>query len=279
MKIIINNEDDLRKIGIYKITNLVNNKFYIGSTRDSFLMRLRKHREMLKSNRHPNAYLQSAYNKYGGDSFEFSILEIIDNKKLILEKEQEYITKLRCFEKNIGYNLDPNVYRHIRSLDTTNKISNTLKRRYKNGEIQVQKNHLIGKPSWNKGIKCPQISETRRKIFSSIEIYDINKNLIVIFRSCIDLCEWSENSNNIIPTIIISTKNKKGTLLRNDKIHYSIRNNIPYKGLYFKRCKPLPPEMGVAKWMNSGKAEMPILSQALDTSNEGATTTGEVKSS
>jgi len=31
--------------------------------------------------------------------------------------------------------------------------------------------------------------------------------------------------------------------------------------------------------MNSGKAEMPILSQALDTSNEGATTTGEVKSS
>jgi group I intron endonuclease len=92
MKIIINNEDDLRKIGIYKITNLVNNKFYIGSTRDSFLMRLRKHREMLKSNRHPNAYLQSAYNKYGGDSFDFSILEIIDNKKLILEKEQEYIT-------------------------------------------------------------------------------------------------------------------------------------------------------------------------------------------
>ena len=47
--------------GIYKI--IINDKCYIGS---SFNIRLRinQHKSDLKCNRHCNAYLQNAYNKY-----------------------------------------------------------------------------------------------------------------------------------------------------------------------------------------------------------------------
>lgn len=104
-------------------------------------------------------------------------------------------------------------------------------------------------------------------MFDSIEVYNSNMELIVTFRSCSDLCEWSEDPNNIMPFLKISSNNLKGGILRRDKIYLSIRTNKSYKGLYFKRCLPLSPEMGIAKWVNSGNAEMQILSQESDTSD------------
>lgn len=56
--------------------------------------------------------------------------------------------------------------------------------------------------------------------------------LIVTFRSCQDLCEWSELYK--MPYLQIGNYNKKGYILRKDKIYLSIRTNCKYKGLYFK---------------------------------------------
>ena len=59
-------------IGIYCIENMCNNKKYIGQTVSSN-HRFRNHRHSLKVNIHRNSHLQSAWNKYGKDSFEFYI--------------------------------------------------------------------------------------------------------------------------------------------------------------------------------------------------------------
>ena len=60
---------ELRNLsGIYKITNLENNKFYIGSAKDLY-DRLASHKKDLRANKHCNIYLQRSYNKYGADSF------------------------------------------------------------------------------------------------------------------------------------------------------------------------------------------------------------------
>jgi group I intron endonuclease len=53
---------------IYKIVNLVNNKCYIGSTKD-LKKRIRSHLGDLKRNKHHCIALQRAYNKYGKDNF------------------------------------------------------------------------------------------------------------------------------------------------------------------------------------------------------------------
>jgi group I intron endonuclease len=80
---------NLNNIGIYKILNTENGKYYIGSSND-VKNRIRKHFELLKRNCHHSIYLQHAYNLYGKDAFSVSILENckIDQTLII---EQTYL--------------------------------------------------------------------------------------------------------------------------------------------------------------------------------------------
>lgn len=91
------------KSGIYKITNKITNKFYIGSAVD-IKSRWSKHRKMLKENWHDNKHLQSAWNKYGQENFIFEILELCDRESLILT-EQKYLDEYKCWDREIGYNI------------------------------------------------------------------------------------------------------------------------------------------------------------------------------
>lgn len=93
-----NNENDS---GIYCITNIVNNKTYIGQTY-SIKNRWYRHKNELLNNKHHNCHLQSAWNKYGSENFEFSILEYCSIDELN-EKETFWIKKYDSF--NNGYNL------------------------------------------------------------------------------------------------------------------------------------------------------------------------------
>lgn len=77
------------KSGIYKITNIINSKFYIGSSVD-LQKRKREHFRFLNKNSHGNNLLQKQYNKYGNNNLIFEILENIDCEKLI-EAEQKYL--------------------------------------------------------------------------------------------------------------------------------------------------------------------------------------------
>ena len=82
---------------IYKITNNINNKVYIGQTRYTLEFRWRQH-----WNKKDNTYFHNALHKYGKDAFTIEILEECDYKDLN-SKEIFYIAKYDSF--NNGYNL------------------------------------------------------------------------------------------------------------------------------------------------------------------------------
>ncbi len=84
--------------GVYFIRNEVNQKIYIGSSKD-ILNRWYQHKFYLKTNKHPNCKLQNAVNKYGLVNFK---LEVIEKTKQYLTREQYYIDKYNA--ENI-YNL------------------------------------------------------------------------------------------------------------------------------------------------------------------------------
>lgn len=86
--------------GIYKITNKINNKPYIGSS-NNIERRWRQHISLLNNNKHHSIKLQRAWNKYGQDNFEFEIIEECDVEKL-LYLEQFYIDKYKAYFE--GYN-------------------------------------------------------------------------------------------------------------------------------------------------------------------------------
>jgi len=78
---------------IYKITNLINGKFYIGSTL-KFYDRVYGHKSSAKSQTHHNAILQRAFNKYGLENFIFEIVKICHEEELI-ECEQWFVDNLK----------------------------------------------------------------------------------------------------------------------------------------------------------------------------------------
>lgn len=104
--------------GVYAILNLINDKFYIGSSKD-FYKRWHSHKSMLKGDYHDNSYLQRSWNKYGQLNLIFIIIEHCDIEKLT-EREQFYLDTL-----NPEYNLKP----------TANNMTG-----FKHSEISNEKN-------------------------------------------------------------------------------------------------------------------------------------------
>lgn len=91
--------------GIYKITNIENNKFYIGSA-IMLYKRWSTHKQQLKNNKHHSIILQRAWNKYGENKFIFEIIEFVNPEILIL-REQYYLDLFNPTNPNIGYNINP----------------------------------------------------------------------------------------------------------------------------------------------------------------------------
>jgi group I intron endonuclease len=92
------------KSGVYQIRNIINNKFYIGST-IYFNNRKSDHFRKLNTNKHDNPHLQRAWDKYGEENFEFNILEYVEDKEKLIEREQYWLDKTQCYNPEIGYNI------------------------------------------------------------------------------------------------------------------------------------------------------------------------------
>lgn len=79
--------------GIYIIINTINNHKYIGSSKNIFL-RWMEHKRLLRKNKNCCKGLQSAWNKYGEQSFSFEVLRMCKRGSL-LEFEQQYFDLLK----------------------------------------------------------------------------------------------------------------------------------------------------------------------------------------
>lgn len=88
--------------GIYKITCTENQKIYIGSA-SNIDRRFKTHKGTLKNNTHKNPHLQSAYSKYGEDSFIYEIIEYCPESDL-RSREQYWLDFTRCYDREIGFN-------------------------------------------------------------------------------------------------------------------------------------------------------------------------------
>lgn len=124
---------DLKVSGIYCIENKINNKTYIGSSKNLY-QRLLKHFALLRYDKHENAHLQSAWNKYGEENFEWFILEFCDTS--ILTEREQYCLDLLGGE----YNITKKVERNILSKESRIKQGETRRRLHQEGKLDFNFN-------------------------------------------------------------------------------------------------------------------------------------------
>lgn len=144
---------------IYKITNKLNGKIYIGQTTQKLSDRWSDHTRPCSGYHKNNLVVALAIRKYGKENF---IVEQIDEAASLEElniKEITYIKALNCLSPN-GYNLELGGDSKFCHSETKVKISEKLKgrsilHRYKGGNraprTKAQKEHLSllnkGKPN------------------------------------------------------------------------------------------------------------------------------------
>jgi group I intron endonuclease len=92
---------------IYKITNIVNNKLYIGQTVVSLYDR--KHGHLADSKRErkqkPKTKISLAICKYGFDNFVFEKIDEANTQEELNTLEQKYILTFKSNNNEFGYNL------------------------------------------------------------------------------------------------------------------------------------------------------------------------------
>lgn len=82
---------------LYKITNQINNKYYIGMTKQSLEKRFSQHKQSAKTK---TTYLYNAFNKYDSDNFNIELITEFETKIECCNAEILYIS-----QNTNGYNL------------------------------------------------------------------------------------------------------------------------------------------------------------------------------
>lgn len=147
---------------IYKITNTINSKIYIGQTKRTIEQRMANHRS--KVNAGSNTKLHNAMRKYGIDNFIVEVIDSATNKDELDAKEIHYIAQFNSV--NAGYNMafgggvnpmDSEIVKtkhkeSMQSEETRHKISESMKEVRKGGFSEET---------------LRRIAESRRKFFAS----------------------------------------------------------------------------------------------------------------
>lgn len=98
-------ESILASSGIYAIRNVVNGKMYVGSA-INIQRRWSQHKWELVRDMHHSAKLQSSWNKHGEEAFVFYVIEMVQDVKQLISREQHWIDSMGAYGTN-GYNMRP----------------------------------------------------------------------------------------------------------------------------------------------------------------------------
>jgi group I intron endonuclease len=157
-------EKSLRPVnqsGVYAIINSINRKIYIGSAA-TLNTRFNRHLFDLKNGKHHSRHLQRSYRKHP-EAFEFFVIELVQDQKRLLEREQFWIDFYQSINPNSGYNISPRAGSCLgvkHSKESRLNMSIASKGKKKSPEIRERMKE------WTKGHKGRTFTEEQRRIQS-----------------------------------------------------------------------------------------------------------------
>jgi group I intron endonuclease len=230
---------------IYKITNITNNKVYIGQTIRGFLVRYLEHKNAIRRGKNRDYPIYESFIKYGFENFKFEIIDHAESIEELNNKEVNYISLYNSMVN--GYNLNEGGYNSIPTDETRLKMSKSRKGKKRTDEqkkrmsdskkgkstkpkTEEQKRHLseVSPKYWlnqkrgaetikkmsetkkNKGIKPPNSKK--------LVMLDSDNNLVMVYESARDCSFDSGYSYDQIY----------------DRLTKEYENNLPHKFYYLE---------------------------------------------
>ena len=218
---------------IYKVTNKVNGKIYIGQTVRTLEQRKWQHLDAAKHGCKTHFY--NAIRKYGEDNFVFEVIDEASSIQELNALERYYIAKFNCIKE--GYNmvdggnnnvmfLDKVKQKHLesmRSAETRAKISKSMKEyRKEHPWTEEQKRKFAKSKYGNKNFAGHKLTREHIEALNKShykKVYCINKNneIVAQFNTVQSGAKWWHDNgyntvkdwHNLCNTIKASSKQDK----------------------------------------------------------------------
>lgn len=148
-------------IGIYQIKNLNTGEVYIGSSM-SINNRLKNHMTDLVNGIHINKSLQDSWRLHGAECFQFSILEIVEDRDRLHKRELYWIEKTGAL--HVGFNTKTDQYKE-RTLISVHMSTKKALENLKLGSMNKTIQHLLRFYMTNTQLRVthPHLKEVQRK--------------------------------------------------------------------------------------------------------------------
>lgn len=177
---------------IYKVTNLVNNKIYIGQTSQSLKRRQSRHLSSAFSN-DSNYAFHKAIRKYGKENFDWEIIDNSETQEELNEKEIYWIKFYNSFSEH-GYNMTLGGNGSSGYKMSEESIQKTLDTKLRNGSTNSGSKHP------NSKLTEEDVIEIKNLIKSGFSITDIAKQFNVTKHAISDIKRgksWSHTGEDI----------------------------------------------------------------------------------
>lgn len=184
---------------VYKITNKITGRFYIGST-NNLQRRKTEHFGELKRKEHHSKLMQYDYENYGKESFVVEVLEYCD-ECVKRDREQYYIDLLKPVEN--GYNSSHSAYANDSLPPRYGEKNSFYGKKHSEETKRILSERMKSHTGWK------HTEETKNKMRNSskrgknanathVLQYDLNMNFIKEWNCIADICDfygWKSHSH------------------------------------------------------------------------------------
>lgn len=220
---------------IYKITNAVNNKVYIGQTIQSLASRKGLHLFHLRNNKHPNRHLQFSFNRYTEENFIFEIIYNACNLQELNNKEKVFIEYYKSNDRNFGYNIREGGLNEKLSIEHKENISKALignsngsfgKGKTKIRPININHNEKTKQKISNtlkgrKDYNSESIKKARESRLVKVEQYNLEGKYINTFNSILEASIETKANKSLISLCLSGKKKTAGGFIWKRKIIFN----------------------------------------------------------